>query len=102
MLIECSLLGKNYLALTHREIFNLTSPKRVLQSYEHFSGISNLPNLFMAHRESDLKKMFRVLFNAENCPQPAIDEKLNHFYRIDNQTYSQRFYAIIDQICSKQ
>ena len=56
MLIEASLLGKNYLALVHHELNSITSPLTVLKSYTHFENIDELPNVFF------LEKLYFIIY----------------------------------------
>lgn len=98
MLIEGSILGKQFLAVVHKERFNLTSPHRVLGSYEHFSGIEKLPNLHFSHSFQELPIRFREVYLSETPTQHEIDSELSYFYDLSPDSFPVKLDRILDQI----
>lgn len=102
MLIEASIFGKNYLALVHKERFNITSPKNVYMSYTHFEGIERLPNLEFCHTTVDLRSQFRMMYLRPPNTQIEIDLQLSHFYDLDKKNFSKKLNVMIEKILTKQ
>jgi hypothetical protein len=98
MLIESSLLGKNYLALVHKEKRNVESPHRVFASYEHFEGISNLPNLYFVKKISELSNMFRSTFLEKQLSSDLINASLSYFYDTRQIEYGKKLEIVLIQI----
>lgn len=86
LLIEASILGKNYLALSHHEKFNLTSPRMTRYSFTHVAGIESLPNLTFCNALQDIEAKFQKMFESEPLNQNDIDSQLNHFYCVKTST----------------
>lgn len=95
LLIEASILGKNYLALSHHEKFNLTSPRMTRFSFTHVAGIERLPNLAFCDTLQDIEAKFQKMFESEPLNQKDIDSQLNHFYCVKTST---RFAEKLNQI----
>ena len=98
MLIESSILGKNFLALVHEEKANLTSPHIVRSSYEHFSGIESLPNVSFVHDLKLLPTQFREMFYARDLPQSEIDRELSFFYDLRPLAFAERLDKLLNQL----
>jgi folylpolyglutamate synthase/dihydropteroate synthase len=98
MLIESSILGKNFLALVHEEVGNFTSPHIVRSSHEHFVGIEALPNLHFVENLADLASQFEEVFHKKNLPQEEIDRQLSYFYDLKPLTYSQKLGKLVEEI----
>jgi hypothetical protein len=98
MLIESSILGKNFLALVHEEKGNPNSPDVVRSSYEHFSGIESLPNVFFVHDLELLSTQFREIFYMRDLPQPEIDNELSFFYDLRPLTFAERLDELLIQL----
>ena len=98
MLIESSLLGKNYLALVHKEKMNFESPHRILASYEHFEGISRLPNLYFVKEISELSRMFRSTFLEKQLSTDFINRSLSYFYDTRPIKYGKKLEIVLTQI----
>ena len=95
LLIESSILGKNYLAFIHRERLSLTSPHRVYTSYTHFQGIESLPNLHFCDNLKNLPHLFRLMFQLENSQQSIIDRELAYFYDLNPDSFSKKLTDLI-------
>jgi hypothetical protein len=98
VLIEASLIGKNFLAIVHNERGNLTSPDIVYRSYEHFDGIAKLPNLFFSESKTKLRQNFRFVHDQPQIDQKEIDRFLSYFYHISAETYSDALLGAVDKI----
>ena len=98
MLIESSILGKNFLALVHKEKGNVTSPDIVRSSYEHFSGIESLPNIFFVNDLGFLANKFKEMFYRRDLPQPEIDRELSFFYDLRPLTFPERLDDLLDRL----
>jgi hypothetical protein len=98
MLIESSILGKNYLGIVHREKSRLTSPHIVYKSYEHFVGIHTLPNLYLSENLSHLSRLFRELFLKEDPLQDEIDKNLAFFYDLSPTKFSEKIKDVIEKM----
>lgn len=100
MLIEASLLGKNFLSLVHHEKNNLTSPSTVFRSYKHFEGIEKLPNVYFSEDSSKLARDFQYVYNQPDLDQRGIDKELSYFYHLSDSGYSQDLESLVDKLLS--
>jgi len=96
-ILEATLRKKYVLVLSHRERFNPTSPKRVLNSYEHFNELGKLRNLRFCGDTQDLRGQFRELFLQRNLT-PDIDE-IGFFVNSKVDGYVDRLRSAIEAVC---
>lgn len=102
MLIEGSIFAKNIIGLVHKEKYSITSPHKILVSYEHFKEINILPNLTLCHSLDDLSSILRETFKKSELSVNSIDNKLNFFYDIKGENYNIKLYKIIKKILDHQ
>jgi hypothetical protein len=98
MLIEASIFGKNIVALAHKEKYNIASPHKMYQNYEHVQGIEKLPNLALCESLDNLPDLFRRAFTNLEISQELIDKELDFFYNITGETYEYKLQHIIEKI----
>lgn len=97
-LIEAGMCGKHYLALVHHERGNITSPKRVLESYEHFAGIEQMRHLVLNYEFKNLRNAFRKMYIESN--NRADSSGLEHFITFDGAGYKSRLQELLQSITS--
>lgn len=95
-LIEAGMCGKNFLALVHDERGSITSPKRVLESYEHFAGIEQMRHLVLNYEFTNFRNAFRKMYIDSN--QRADSSGLEHFITFDGAGYKSRLQKLLQSI----
>ena len=102
MLIEGSIFGKNIIGLVHKEKYNISSPRKVYEKYEHLNCLNELPNLELCFDLRDLPILFRHFMKKSAIPQNEIDEKLNFFYNIKEPNYAYKLDSILETILQSE
>lgn len=99
MLIEATIMYKNFLALVYDDKINiLTNQKNVFKNYTHFKEIKKLPNLYFCKNLSDLDKEFKDLFKSsvfKNKNKKKIDKARSFFLFRGKEPYS----SLLDKSC---
>lgn len=99
MLIESTIMGKDYVAMVHNDKTNYTSQHRVLKSYEHFREIERLSNVHFCDNLSNLESIILKLWDGRNgSDQVKLDSERQFFLYNDEISYPQRLANLVDSI----
>ena len=104
VLLETQIVGKRYLAMTHHEPFNYSSPRTVYETYDHYRGIEGLPHLTLCKNLRDLPHLV-----AEHVARPDIPlnserktrERSHFLVGSSTEAYSDRLAGAMEVILRK-
>ncbi len=103
MLIEATIMYKNYLVLAHEDPTVYESPKLVYRSYTHFEDINLLPNLSICNQLSELSSLILAgLSMQDKVNKKEIDRMLKYFLYFDELSYSERLLLNCKKILSQR
>ena len=88
VLIECLLLKKKYLVLSHFDKDNFLSTRNIYKSFKHFDGIENIKDILISKSKKDLTNFFKTMFLDKNLQDHKEDRRLKYFYFYNNNKYS--------------
>ena len=101
MLIESTILYKNYLAIAYDDGISLLNPKTALKNFEHLNGIEKMPNLFLCKEKINLEKSLISTFLNRKLDKNKIDKVRKYFlFNEKDKSYFQVVRNNIDEILS--
>ena len=99
MIIESSIMYKNYVVLAYRDEDHFESPETIYNSHLHFEGIETLPNIKLCRHLDNLENLvLNNLNSVDKIQKDLIDKKLNYFVRNDDETYKERLLRICQKV----
>ena len=55
--MECLLLNKKYLVISHQDKNNYLSTRNLFRSFKHFDGVDKIKNISISKNKKDLTKL---------------------------------------------
>ena len=97
VVMECLLLNKKYLVISHQDKNNYLSTRNLFRSFKHFDGVDKIKNISISKNKKDLTKLFRNMFLSKNKTIKT-EKELKYFYHFNNKKYSDNLLNISRKI----
>jgi len=99
MLIEATIFGKDYIAMTYDDGINITNQRTVFERSEHFRGIETIPSIGLCKERSDVERLLIAAWDRrETLTRSEIDAARNFILFSDARPYSERLAHLIRDV----
>lgn len=98
MLIEATIFGKDYVALTYDDGKNITNQRTVLERSEHFRGVERIPSVSFCKDIGDVEPLLRRAWNMRGRRDlREIDQERQYILYHDDRPYKSRLADLAQQ-----
>jgi len=96
MLIEATIFGKDYIALTYDDGKHITNQQTVLRRSEHFRGVERIPSLCLCQTIADLEPYLQKAWDARGTRRLIdIDDGRRYILFDDGRRYPDRLASLV-------
>lgn len=96
MLIEATIFGKSYIALTYDDGIHVTNQRTVFERSEHFRGIERIPSLRICEVEADAERFLLDAWDRRGAlDRAAIDTGRQYILFDDGRPYADRLADLV-------
>ncbi|MCU4654161.1 hypothetical protein N8I71_15050 [Roseibacterium sp. SDUM158016] len=91
MLIEATIFGKQFVALTYDDGKHVTNQKTVLERSEHFRGVERIHTVSFCREKSDVEPLMRAAWDGrKTIDRDRVDRERNYILFHDGKAYDRR------------
>ena len=96
MLIEATIFGKDYVALTYDDGINITNQRTVLERSEHFRGLERIPSVAFCKTREDVEWLLLAAWDNRGARKLSeIDAGRRFILHDDERPYAERLADLI-------
>ncbi|MEM1274342.1 MAG: hypothetical protein AAGF88_11025 [Pseudomonadota bacterium] len=98
MMIEATIFGKDYVALTYDDGINITNQRTVFERSEHFRGIEQIPSIGLCKVKADAERLLLDAWDRRGeRDRSQIDVARQYILFDDGRPYSERLAALANE-----
>lgn len=102
MLIEATIFGKAFVALTYDDGKHVTNQKTVLERSEHFRGLDRIHTVAFCREKSDVAPLMQAAWDGRHAIDLArVDRERDYILFHDGQRYSRRLADLCTMVLDR-